>query len=306
MLRYLFVRRTDWAVFGIACLLSLTLMLLGRGPQGRVVWFLEHTLLAPFHAAVGAVDRAVSMAWENQKLRKRVTQLEIEVDAMRADGLENSRLRRLLDLAQRRPYELLAARVTGRGMDRLGGSLALDKGWEDGVRPDQAVLTPDGLVGRVDRVTPHGARVLTLLHRDCAVAARVERSRVDGVLEWEFGALPRLSLAYVSSQEDVKTGDLVVTSGLGGMFPAGLKIGEVDRVALADNGWMKDVKVRPAAQFRNVEEVLIYLPGSRSVGAPALYPPSPADSAANRAVADSAGSAAGGARAESTATPASP
>ena len=287
MFRYLFVRRTDWAVFGIACLLSLTLMLLGRGPQGRVVWFLEHTLLAPVHASVGAIERMVSLSWENQKLRKRVAQLEIAADAFRAERLENSRLRRLLALAQPRPYDLVAARVIGRGMDRLGGSLALDKGSDDGIRPNQAVLTPDGLVGRIDRVTGHEARVLTLLHRDCAVAARVERSRVDGVLQWEFGSLPTLSLTYVSSQEDVKPGDVVVTSGLGGMFPSGLRVGTVVRVGLADNGLMKAIQVRPEANFRNVEEVLIYLPGPQGAAAPGLFPAAPEDSAASAAATDS-------------------
>jgi rod shape-determining protein MreC len=156
--------------------------------------------------------------------------------------------------------------VTARSLDRLGGSLTIDKGSAEGVLPNRAVITPDGLVGRVERVGRHEARVLTLLHPDCAVAVRAERSRVEGVLQWEFGENTSLSLLYVSSQEDVKPGDWIVTSGLGGIFPRGVRVGTVTRVGLADNGLMKDVQVRPSVNFRSLEEVLVYLPAGAGRG----------------------------------------
>src|SRR5436309_343164 len=259
MFRLLFARRADWAAFTIACLLSLTLMSLGRGRQEHAAWFIQHTVLAPVNAVVGWVDAGVGVYWENQKLKKRLAQVQIEADAMRSERLENARLRRLLALSQENPSDLTAARVTARSLDRLGGSLTIDKGSKDGVLPNRAVITPEGLVGRVERATSHEARVLTLLHRDCAVAVRVGRSRVDGVLQWEFGERPVLSLLYVSSQEDVKSGDWVLTSGLGGIFPEGVRVGTVTRVGNAENGLMKDVQVKPAVNFRSLEEVLVYL-----------------------------------------------
>jgi rod shape-determining protein MreC len=269
MLRYLFVRRTDWTVLVITCGISFALMLLGPRAQARVAWFIQHTLLAPFESSVAWIDQSVGIYWENHRLRGRLTQLQIEADALSAERLENVRLRRLLDLEERKPYELLASNVVARSLDRLGGSLTLDKGASDGIEPGRAVLTPDGLVGRVERVTPHQARVLTLLHRDCAVAARIERTRVDGILEWEFGNQPTLDLRYVSSQEDVKVGDLVVTSGLGGIFPAGIRIGTVAKVGIEPNGLMKEILVRPAVDFRSVEEILVYTPSSLRGSTPA-------------------------------------
>jgi rod shape-determining protein MreC len=191
------------------------------------------------------------------------------------------RLRRLLDLEERRPYDLVASNVIARSLDRLGGSLTIDKGTADGIEPGRAVLTPDGLVGRAERATPHQARILTLLHRDCAVAARIERTRVDGVLQWEFGNQPTLDLRYISSQEDVQVGDLVVTSGLGGIFPPGIRIGTVAKVGIEPNGLMKEILVRPAVDFRSVEEILVYTPSSLRGSTPAdlfLTPPAPADS----------------------------
>jgi len=290
MLRYLFVRRTDWTVLVIACTLSLSMMLLEARLQARVAWFLQHTLLAPFEVTVGWVDQSVGVFWENHQLRSRLTQLQIESDALQGERMENVRLRRLLHLEERHHYNLVAASVVARSLDRLGGSLTIDKGTADGVEPGRAVLTPDGLVGRAERSTPHETRVLTLLNRDCAVAARIERTRVDGVLEWEFGNQPVLNLRYISSQEDVKVGDRVVTSGLGGIFPVGIRIGTVAKVALDPNGLMKEILVDPAVDFRSVEEILVYTPSDLRGTAPAdlfLEEPKPA-AAADSAAADSA------------------
>jgi len=280
MLRTLLARRTDWTAFVVACTISLSLMLLERHAQARVAWFLQHTLLAPFEAVAGWVDHSVGIYWENQQLRQRLLEVQLEADAMRSERLENVRLRRLLGLEERQPHRLVAACVAGRSLDRLGGSLTLDKGAADGVEPNLAILTPDGLVGRVERATQHGARVLTLLHRDCAVAARIERSRVDGVLQWDFGAQPVLNLRYISSQEDVQVGDRVITSGLGGIFPAGIRIGTVSKVGLESNGLMKEIFVRPSVDFRSVEEVLVYVPSALRGTSPAdLFLETPADSA---------------------------
>lgn len=284
MLRNLLARRTDWTVLVLACVASLSLMLLERQQQARVAWFLQHTVLAPFEAVVGWVDRSVGLYWDNQRLRQRLTALQIEADAQRSERQENVRLRQLLEMEERHPYSLVASTVIGRSLDRLGGSLTIDKGFADGIEPGRAILTPNGLVGRVERATMHQARVLTLLHRDCAVAARVERTRVDGVLQWDFGTQPKINLHYVSSQEDVQVGDLVVTSGLGGIFPAGIRVGTVARVGLEANGLMKEISIRPAVDFRSVEEVLAYLPSSLQGSVPAdLFlrePPPPTEAPA--------------------------
>jgi len=268
LFRYLLTRRTDWTVFIVAVIICLSLMFLERRAQERVAWFLQHTALAPAGAVVGWIDRGVAVYWDNQRLRQRVASLRIELDALRRERGENARLRRLLDLEQRHPASLVPADVRGRGLDRLGGSLTLNKGAADGVVANMAVLTPDGLVGRVERTIPHQARVLTLLHHDCAVAVRVARTRVEGVLRWEFGNRPLLHLYYVSSQEDVKPGDLVFTSGLGGIFPEGLRIGTVTRVGIEPNGLMKEIEVRPSVDFRSVGQVLVYTPLEAEAVAP--------------------------------------
>ncbi len=295
MIRNLLFRRPDWTVFIVTSLVCLSLILLERRAQERVVWFLQHTVLAPAEFAAGWMERGVGVYWENGRLRQRVATLQMEVDAMRAERGENARLRRLLALDQRHPFALVAADVSGRSLDRLGGSLTLDKGEEEGVTANRAILTPEGLVGRVERATAHQARVLTILHRDCAVAARVARTRVEGVIRWDFGDQPTLHLLYVSSQEDVKPGDIVVTSGQGGIFPEGVRIGTVDRVALEPNGLMKEIVVTTAVDFRGLEQVLVYTPGTAEGVAPPdlLEEAAPADSSAVPAVDPEAGASIG-------------
>jgi rod shape-determining protein MreC len=293
MLRSLLTRRPEWTVFTAACIISVVLMLLPGVAQIRVAWFVQHVVLAPVSVTVDAAERGVSVYWENQKLRKRLAELRLEVDALRSMRDENIRLTRLLDLRTLQPKDFIAARVVGRSLDRLGGSLTLDRGALDGIEPDAAVVTPDGLVGRVERLSPHGARVLTLLHRDCSVAVRLERSRVQGVVQWQYGDLPTLELLYVPFQEDVKPGDLVVTSGLGGLFPAGVRVGTVARVGMAENGLMKSISVRPAVRFDRLEEVLVFLGGPRGVYPEPPVPPAAPESTA--AAADSGAAAPPGA-----------
>ena len=281
MLRALLTRKPDWTVLTAACLVSIILMLLPGGAQVRVAWFLQHVVLAPVEASVSAVEGLVSVHWENRKLRKRLAELRMEADALRSEREENLRLTRLLDLREAAPRDLVAARVIGRSLDRLGGSVTIDKGTDDGIRPDVAVLTPEGLVGRVERAGPRWSRVLTLLHRDCAVAVRLTRSGVQGVVQWEYGDRPLLDLLYVPSQEDVKPGDVVATSGLGGLFPEGIRVGTVSRVTLADDRLMKRVMIEPSVSFQRLAEVLVFIPGGKGAFPRGVYaPPAAPDTAA--------------------------
>src|ERR1700741_419444 len=109
MLRYFLARLADWTVFVVACILSLSLMLLDRSGQARAAWVLQHTLLAPVTAVVGWWDRGVGLYWDNERLRARLTRMQIDLDEATTERAENERLRDLLHLAERHPFELIAA-----------------------------------------------------------------------------------------------------------------------------------------------------------------------------------------------------
>jgi len=92
----------------------------------------------------------------------------------------------------------------------------------------------------------------------------VGRSRVDGVLQWEFGDRPTLNLLYVSAREDVKKGDLGDDLGAGGIFPEGVRVGTVAKVGIAESGLTKEISVEAGGDFRSLEEVMVYMPRARA------------------------------------------
>ncbi len=228
-------------------------------------------VLTPLQRLVGGTAFTLSELWrgwafhretyaENRALRERVRTLETELQQRSHRAQEAARLRELLGLQQAVPLDTVAAQVVGRDGVPWFRSLTLDKGEQDGVRLDAAVISATGVVGRVFAVGPHAARVQVLLDRDSGAAALVERSRVSGVVSGQVRASEQgtedLALKYVSERADVVVGDVVVTSGLDRIFPKGLVIGRVRFVGEV-TGLFREVRVEPSARFDRLEEVLV-------------------------------------------------
>lgn len=229
------------------------------------------TVLTPLQRGVGAVVGGVAELWrgwafhretyqDNLKLQQRVRTLETELQARSHLAQEAGRLRELLSLRQAVPLDTLAAQVLGKDGVPWFRTLTLDKGDEDGVALDAAVISPTGVVGRVFAVGPHAARVQVLLDRDSGAGALLERSRVSGVVSGQVSGPDAgtgdLLLKYVPERADVAVGDVVVTSGLDRIYPKGLVIGRVRFVGEA-TGLFRDIRVEPSARFDRLEEVLV-------------------------------------------------
>src|SRR5438128_3557688 len=151
---------------------------------------------------------------------------------------------------------MAAAEVIGDAASPDVRTVTIDKGTSNGLRLDMAVIAPAGVVGRIVVPTARAARVQLLIDRNAAAGAMIERSRAQGVVVG--GGDERLLMEYVSEVADVATGDVVVTSGIDGIFPKGFVIGRVDSVEKA-SGTYKRIVVRPAVDFRSIEEVLVVL-----------------------------------------------
>jgi len=134
----------------------------------------------------------------------------------------------------------------------------VDRGTRDGVRRNAPVVTSDGVVGRVIEVTPTTARVLLVADSRSAVGVVVQRIRDLGVVEGRNERV--LHLKYLSRTSDVQPGDVVVTSGQGGVFPKGLAVGRITRVVREEGELLLEAEVEPAAALDRLEEVLILLP----------------------------------------------
>lgn len=192
---------------------------------------------------------------ENLNLKKEVGQLRMEVNSMREAALENERLRELLAYKEDTGLTTLTARVIGINPTNLYKIVTIGKGSSDGIARGMAVVTSDGIVGRVLGATSDSSRVLLITDRNSDVDALIQRSRDRGITE---GAdLGLLQLKYLPRSADVAEGDLLVTSGVGGIFPKGLVIGSISKLNRGSGGLFLSAEVKPAVNFSKLEEVLV-------------------------------------------------
>jgi rod shape-determining protein MreC len=207
---------------------------------------------------------------ENRRLRADLLRAREELDRQREQVAENARLRRLLEMrTDLAPRSLAAAVLTGR-LDPESRVLLLDKGEDDGLKPQLGVVGWGGAVGKVIAVDRHRAKVQLLVDQNSGVGGLIQRSRVGGIVYGQRDG--SLKMSFVPTFADVALGDRVVTSGLEGIFPKGYGIGTVVRVRGA-GGASKTVVLRPEVDPAGLEEVLVLLD---VVGGPLLAPPEPA------------------------------
>lgn len=209
----------------------------------------------------------VDVKQDNDRLRAENARVREANQKLAAHAVENRRLRRLLQLRDQLPGSVLSAQVIAKEPvpPFRVARVRLDRGERDRVRRGMPVLTADGLVGQIRRTWGRYSDVLLVADRSSAVDVIIQRSGARGMLKGTGGD-ERYScrLEKVSREDDVQAGDLVVTSGLGQLFPAGIVVGRVQEVAKGDFGLYQEAVVTPAVPFSRLEEVLVLTTGSRA------------------------------------------
>ena len=197
----------------------------------------------------------VSVHQENLRLEQQVAQLEGQQRRMVELEAENRHLADLLELRDALGTTAIAANVIGSDATGLSRTLLLSEGDRQGLRRDMAVISINGVVGKLIAVSHDAARVLLVSDHNSALDAFDQRSRARGIVAGvvEDG----LAMKYVDRSEDIKPGDMVVTSGLDGIFPRGLLVGTVARVSKERPGLFLNVEVKAAVDFRELEQVMI-------------------------------------------------
>jgi rod shape-determining protein MreC len=191
---------------------------------------------------------------ENDALRQQLAEARIQLQEQRALADRTRGLEALLELRDRAQLSTTAAEIIAAGATPDFRTVIIDKGRMDGLKADMAVLAPAGVVGRIVVTGPRASTVQLLVDRNAGAGALVERSRAQGVVMGASGDLLRME--YVSEVSDVVVGDTVVTSGIDGIFPKGFAIGRVE-VVEKSGGAYRNILVRPAVTFSNLEEVLV-------------------------------------------------
>lgn len=234
-------------------------------PVMRVATEVTRTIGGVWSGITGAFQLRDQVRFLRQELRERKRELArlTEVE------LENERLRSLLAFRPEVEGEVVTARVIGADALGLSRSLAIDRGTLDGVRKGAAVLAPEGVVGQVLLAARHAARVLLIIDHNSGVDGIVQRTRAHGIVE---GALDGgCGLKFVKRTERLEVRDLVVTSGMDGIFPKGLPIGHIAAIDKRGQSLFQYATVEPTVDFARLEEVLV-------VRAPRVrIPPLPAE-----------------------------
>lgn len=193
---------------------------------------------------------------QNEELQELVDQLVIENVRLREAEIENITLRQQLGFKEATPnYQLLSAQVIGRDPSNLLGYITIDRGSGDGIAAGMPVVTSQGLVGRVIETYPRSSRVVLITDASSSVNALIQDSRATGVVQGKPGG--GVVMRYIQQGEEVKVGDLVLTSGLGGNFPRRLVIGQVTAVRQKDIELFQEAEVEPTVEFGHLEMVMI-------------------------------------------------
>jgi len=248
----------------VVCLLLLTLQMRG---YTAVATDALAVVTTPIQSALARVNRSAVGVWstyqdwknvraENRRLREEAQQLRVEALQVNETVEENRRLRRLLALKEAMPLETLSGEIIAREWGGWVRSLTVNRGRSDHVTRLTAVIAPDGLIGRVVDVRPGSSVVQVLIDPASTVGAHAVRSRTAGIVEGD----PRGTMRFKYMARDgsgLQVGDLVVTSGSGGLFPRGLPIGRVRAIDDRGSALFHYAQLTPAVDFARIDEVLL-------------------------------------------------
>lgn len=197
---------------------------------------------------------------ENRELKQEIQRMQLEQVRMSQDADQARRLQALLSFKEQFISRTIAAQVIGSSGSEQSRTIYIDKGAREGVRPDMAVITKDGIVGKVLQVyganplESSTAQVLLINDQTSGVGVILDKTRLQGILRGTPSG--EVTLEKVMSDETVSPGDLVLTSGGDGIFPKGLPVGTVTRVSPGSELFL-NIRVRPAANLNRLEEVLV-------------------------------------------------
>ncbi len=199
----------------------------------------------------------VNVSYENVELTRAYHQAVEKNHHLNEIELANQRLRNLLNFQQQTTFEVLAAEVIGKDPSAWFKTVMIDKGKADGLRNGLPVVISQGIVGQITEASTHYSQVMLIIDRNSAVDALAQRTRARGIIKGESEDQCRLD--YVLRKHDVKAGDTIISSGLDGVYPKGLLIGQVSDVIRRNADIFQEVTVRPFVDFEKLEEVLVIL-----------------------------------------------
>jgi rod shape-determining protein MreC len=192
---------------------------------------------------------------ENLRLKAELDKLLRERQKYEEAFLENKRLKEILSLKEKEHRYVTVARVIARGPDQWSNTFVLDKGLPAGIQKDMTAITTKGLVGKISEVSNSYSYLLLLTDINFSATVRLQEGRMEGIISGT--GLRKCQLKYIPYDEEVKKGDVLITSGLDSLFPKGIPVGYVSKVDKKGSGIFQNIEVTPFVNNRSIEEVAI-------------------------------------------------
>ena len=279
--------RKTWAVLFVIVSLFCIIFFAAKGRfQATANSQAVALVLSPFQQAVsligGQLDYVTSTVWDiataheqNKLLRNEVEQLRIQnLEASEAMA-ENERLRTLLGYRQMTTqFDLVAARVIGRESATWSRMIVINRGQKDGIAVDMVVVTSDGLVGHIVEADWNTSKVQLILDQRSSVGTIVQRaeSRVAGIVQGDTNNPMMPQMVNIAKNADVAEGDVIVTSGFGGIYPKGIVVGRISSIENDAGGLLKIGLLETAVDFQKLEDVMV-ITASREAPPEPMKPP---------------------------------
>lgn len=243
-----------------AIVLILSVLFLFLGPQFAALTGNVFTTLFyyPFFKLRDKVSHLAATAEDNVSLRTSIVELTTKLQFYDEAMQENRRLKLLMEFVPPSGYRVLPAKIITVSGVGIPNTVQINLGSDQGLRENFTVIDPRGVAGRVAQVTPAHSMVYLLTEPRCRVSARVKRSRELGIIR--FSMSRGMFLDNVPTQGDVRVGDTIISSGLGGLFPEGLIIGTVIDLDTPERGFFFDISLVPAVDFNALEELYVLVP----------------------------------------------
>ena len=264
-----FLKKNQIIIASLAlALFSLHLALTGRQEveRGFILREILSRTVSPMQRLMLGVQGSVKGVWsgyvnlanvseENERLRKTLTLVNEDNLRLKEEINLAERLKSILEYKDQLPHKSKAAVIIGFNKEPWARTVTIDKGAKDSIAKDLAVINPIGVVGRVIDVNTHTSQVLLGSDLRSNIDVIVQRSRIKGVAEGN--GTDGFLLKYIRQIDDVRLGDIVITSGLSGVFPKGVAVGEVVKIEKGRDNFFKSIEVRPAVNIHQTEEVLV-------------------------------------------------
>ena len=251
--QYLFLFK-EYVLFVVLISISLTLLVFNDNTQIRFIRSIAIGTMGAVQHTFSFIPNISTLQRENELLRNLNVNLADEVNQLRESRLEIIRLRSMIALKETSVVQLTAGKIVAKNLNLLRNSITLNVGFYDGVRVGNPVVSGEGLMGRIVATSDGYSIAQIVLNVDFRSSAKIQRSRVDGIISWDGKTL---ILKEVAKTQDVREGDAVITSDYSNSFPPGIKIGVVSAISDIPNSLFKRIEVTPSVNFTMTEEVFV-------------------------------------------------